>query len=368
MHVTIKDFQKIESVEFTIDDIVVIFGRSAHGKSSIFRAISAAVSGRKSSSGLRYGASSTKVILEDDHIFSWIKDSNHTRFLFDKESIGKTKGVPPDDYVKALNMNCINLSDNKLNPHLLRGRDSLYVLGDSSTEIAMTLAFLFGNEKFPELLKEISKSILDRKKDIVYIEGQINLNDKLIKHEKQKVEVLENVTQYFDYINSLESASRITKEINDFCMEFDIISCDIENLTGDLNQQVGLYDSIKVKETGSPELIKDLERDLNEFDSLSLDLLNLSKELQGYDRQRSIKMHPDLLSEIKEINICLQEFREFEADIFVLEGELKTYDHYMSSIDLELSKIQFDLKDCPTCGVGFNDKTLKTFLSHMKKG
>ena len=370
MKVTIKDFQRIKNAEFTIEDITIIYGKSSQGKTSIFKAISAAVYGRKLNTGVRHGANNTSVILEDEqHVFTWMKDLTNTRFILDKESFAKTKGVPPDAYVKDLNMNIITLLKNKLRPHLLRGRDPLYILGDSPTEAAIMLAFLFGNEKFPELLKTISKSNQDKKKNILYVEGQINSNEKLIKQEKQKIEQLKNIVPYFDYIDKLENATKLTIEINDYYNELFELTQHVELLRLDFNKYKDNYDSIKIEESLSPELIKDLERDLDELVRLGLDMFNLDKELQQWESQCNIEIQPDMTHEIVEdFDNYNQRFKELNADVFVLNGELKKYIDNVYLCGEEINNIQSKLEDCPTCGTKLEGETLEVFLSHIKEG
>lgn len=221
LRVQIKNYQIIEDLEFTVDGITVISGKSNNGKSAIFRAIQACCLGQLGKSFIRDGEKECTVKITFDKEFGWGRNKKEPYFLLEgaDKPFTKTGGKPPEEFSQALNIKPIELEKVTIIPNFASQFDPLFVVGSGPTEAAALLSFLFSGEKFPELLKKVAKDIKDNKAEITFKEGSLEqlgttLTELRAKHSRLKT--YEPFFEYRKHISMWRQAFQILdKEISD---------------------------------------------------------------------------------------------------------------------------------------------------------
>jgi DNA repair ATPase RecN len=190
MRVVIENYQILEHVEFDIEGITVLSGKSNNGKSSCYRAIRALCLGQLGDYFVRHGSEQCRIRMDvDSNKFGWARGKETVFYLNGKPYAKVNKGIP-EDFLQALNIKTIDLAKFDLTPNFASQFDPLFLVGLTPPQAASALSFLYSGEKFPELLKMISKSIKETKKDIDFKEGVISQLELDVKSSQEKIESL----------------------------------------------------------------------------------------------------------------------------------------------------------------------------------
>jgi hypothetical protein len=182
MKAIVKDFKIIQDCCLDIKGVTVISGKNNNGKSSLFEAIRSACLGRKGDGFIRSGSGGCKVKLTDNSLdLQWERSKKESTFYVNDKPFTKTGSLPPEEYTKILGIKDIEFPKFKLSPNFACQFESLFLVGSSPIEAAAALSFLFSGEKFPELLKRVSKCVKDNKERLLGLEGSKNqLGDDLM--------------------------------------------------------------------------------------------------------------------------------------------------------------------------------------------
>lgn len=119
LRVKIRNFQSLESLDFTISGLTVITGPNNSGKSATLRAIRGLFqNSRNAKQFVRHGASQSDVILDlGDHTVRWEKSEKVNRYTVDGLVLDKVgAGVPPE--VSALGVQPVRVGDLTLWPQI----------------------------------------------------------------------------------------------------------------------------------------------------------------------------------------------------------------------------------------------------------
>jgi len=352
MKVRVQNYQIIQDIEFDIEGITVISGKTNNGKSALFRAIRAACFGQKGDKFVRHGTSSTMVALQaDDKLCSFQRQGKSTIFYLDSKDYPKTGGNAPEEYKTAINMQEIEVGKLKMLPNFSSQFDGLFITGLSPVDAASALACLFSGDKFPQLLKRIVKFVSETKKQITHTEGAIDATDKRV---KQLIEIRDTLVPYQHWIDQRQV---------------------MESLMTQYDAVAGLVDNFnivvaRVAETATAVAqIMESHKVLNDLDDGLLERhtgLNAAsvKLAQAYTQAIEVE---NVYQERKEISECLDQLNHEDLEsrdalakiitrITLVRREAGEYaEKAMSgSAKLELIETQLSIKleaitDCPYC-------------------
>lgn len=128
--VRIKDYQALRDVELTVKGFVCIVGEGDLGKSSIRRAIEAAVYGQRGDSFISWGSQQTEVTLEfDDFTFTWSKKKGEGGFyklVNDTVKAESLEKALPDSGLKEIVVN-----DRKFRLNVFKQFSALFLVNNT---------------------------------------------------------------------------------------------------------------------------------------------------------------------------------------------------------------------------------------------
>lgn len=202
-HVSIKNFQSIKSVDFTIDGFTVIVGKNNIGKSAIIRAIDNALKNEVGNEYLRKGTKeSTVEITRDDIKIKWVKGDSAVYEITptggEKQVFSKLNRDVPQPLLDA-GFERIQIEDKLVSPLIAPQFEPLFLLNKRGSVVTEVLTALYdmdliciADDKCQKDLKSNKSSYKVREQDLK------NLQIKLEKYkdfEQIKAEVSSLVEQ-----------------------------------------------------------------------------------------------------------------------------------------------------------------------------
>ena len=212
MRVVIENYQIIELIDFEIKGITILSGKSNNGKSSCYRAIRALCFGQLGDFFVRSGNGQCRIRMDiDNHKFGWARGKESV-FYLDGKPYTNSARKPPEDFTQYLNIREVELAKFDLAPNFASQFDPLFLVGLTPPQAASALSYLFSGEKFPELLKMISKSIKETKKDIDFTEGSL---DQLGRDVKANQERRDGLAKYLPWIQRRKQIQKWYTDVAD---------------------------------------------------------------------------------------------------------------------------------------------------------
>ena len=192
----IQNFQSHEdtSLDF-VEGCNVIVGASDSGKTAIIRALRKLAFNKPSGTEMcsHWGGKTKVELFTDDAHVVWSKDKQQEYILGDAHFSAFGTDVP-EEIVKALNLNSINIQ---------MQLDSPFLLSETPGQVAQHFNKVAGLDKIDSATSNINSWIRELTSDIKYAEGQeISLKEGLTKFEhlekmEVEVEVLEDQEKEF---------------------------------------------------------------------------------------------------------------------------------------------------------------------------
>lgn len=307
MKCTIKDYQIIKQavLEFK-PGLTALIGPSNNGKSSIVKAIKAAVYTESGTTPIRHGSDSYIVgIQNDNHTVVYQKKEGSTKYLVDGKSFSRFGVSTPEEVSNALNIKEIVLNGNKIQLNFWDQMDKPFLLDKSSGELFKFIVDSGENDQLSQVLKSMVSDRQQLNKEADVIQGSIKSTENII-NERDKY--LESHKHTVDLADEL-----ITKKIK--------------------------YDEYKdIKLTVSSYKEKE-----NEYTLLINSLEETDKNIDKYDKLKSIDDKLKSLNEITDSRTRVLDiaFAKTNTDLFI-----KTYDNALGILDkLKLSELS-ELIDC----------------------
>jgi len=362
MKVQIKNYQIVKDLDFEIKGVTVISGKSNNGKSAIYRAIRAACFGHPGDYFIRHGQKSVSVTLQEDHNWTWAR-AGLTSFTLDDKTFEKTGGKAPDEYADLLGIKQIPMAKSSVVPNFAAQFEGLFVVGLSPTEASSALSFLFSGEKFPNLLKHLSKVVRDYKKEATYVEGQINSTEKALAGLADQQQELEKYRKWFELRPQMATWR---DEVQDLGNDVD----EMEGLIDELNQLKNQYTIDKNNQTKLQHVDDNKLNELRELSETVDRVIGLEGEVRSVsEEQKELEktlfylngMSDEVLDlmltahgEIHSIELLIMEIGEIQTREQLIKEEVQT-------LDQNIAMTAENLQDCPYCGCSL-DSPARTLL------
>lgn len=343
MRIEIEGFQPIRKLQLEIEGLTVIVGTTHSGKSSIIRAIEAALYNAKGNYFIRQGSSFCSVHLNFEfqgNKKDWIWSKGKTAQLeFDGGLWKKLGSSPPSELLDAVGFQEIQIGETTIRPHFQRQLSPLFALTEKSTTLFNMLLSFSELHKLPIIRKTISQDINAARIDVKSATQSLEIEEARL--EKLRLaradletepcriyqecisskEPLDNLSAWIDHsailrkrredltvflsllddsINKLstltiiiqetEELSLIIEEITNKSMIFEVLSNQIQRLGPAISQlQLIIEDTDKLSKTAvvvytrssQNDSIADLLTSINNYDSVLYNLIQERSEFNN---------------------------------------------------------------------------------------
>ncbi|NCU32955.1 MAG: hypothetical protein EOM23_08510 [Candidatus Moranbacteria bacterium] len=229
LNVKIKNFQAIKEAELTFDrGVTVIVGASNNGKSSIIRAIEAAINNKGGNAFINYGADACEITVEDNgKKVVWYKHKNSTKSYYeiDGKKLNKIGQKSLEEVGQFLNMQEVQINNDKFRLNFWKQLDFPFLVGSthyqlfdfiSKSKDQETIAAL--QDKSAEEIKktssaasELNTSINTRVNDISRLQADIEALEKYEAFDLNKFLKIIEVSERLS--TSIENHKRLSEDM-----------------------------------------------------------------------------------------------------------------------------------------------------------
>lgn len=389
MKLTVKDYQIVKQavLEFK-PGLTALIGPSNNGKSSIVKAIKAAVYTESGTTPIRHGSDSYIVgIQNNNHTVVYQKKEGSTKYLVDGKSFSRFGVNTPEEVSNALNMKEIVLNGNKIQLNFWDQMDKPFLLDKSSGELFKFIVDSGENDQLSQVLKSMvsDRQQLNKEADVIqgsiksteniinernnYLESHkhvVDLADELIT-KKIKYDEYKDIKSIIDKMNKNDNEQKLySSKLNEVLEEtnrLEKIIC-VEDILKELNTIDNIIDKIKDNKNQQNILIDKINNSNNTLDNIKItEFIELSSLVNEY---KNIKINIENVNNknlMIEKSIPNKELIEKLQNILDLSGiasslyqvnakldATKTKSVCIDSSYSELDDIQKVFKVCPLCG------------------
>lgn len=329
MKARIKDYQIIKDAELEfLPGITAIVGNSNNGKSSIIRAIEAAINNKGGSGFINHDSDFCEVEIEDNgHKIKWLKHKKPGKSLYeiDGKVLKKIGQKQLDEVGELLNMSEIEVNIERFRLNFWKQMDFPFLVGKPPYQLFDFISRSNEQELIGELQSDSAESLKQLTKDADYKIAQID-------------------TKKGDIVK-LNDDIKALKNFADFNIEkFDLLSEIYDTLNNSINNLSSVNTAITNKNTELTEITSKLSK-------LSAITDTIDKSFTMYKQLRP------MLTSLEDINKKVVEYKENIKTLTQLEKSVSTkllaieniinkiatlsdiYDRYLSLLQ-ELDKIQ----------------------------
>lgn len=402
--ISVQNYQIIRNavLEFK-PGFTTIIGPSNNGKSSIIKALKAAIYTESGTTPIRYGESSYIVgIQNNNHVVIFQKKENSSKYIVDGQTYSKFGINTPEEVSNALNIRELILNGNKVQLNFWNQMDKPFLLDKSAGELFKFIVDSGENDQLSNVLKSMVSDRQQINRDADMVQGSILSTENTLKELNNSKEKIEKNLYLADNIIDLKEKHEDYKNILSLINRFKSDDSEIESirpkLQKDLNE-FNRYNSLNYLSETSIKIstkIQEILKDLAEVDDslyVSETLLKINEEKSKIFKSIDINKNKNLRNLVKEYKIIHQELENVSEanlklqraipsqiiidtlDILIKLVELlKSVKSIIESIknaknkikeieekEEELDKIQSLIKVCPYCGqkIGGNHDTTK---------
>lgn len=232
MDVFVKDFQIVKQAKLTFNPgFNVIVGPSNNGKSSILKAIKAAIYTEAGVSTIRSGADSYVVgISHNNHNVVYQKKAGSTKYLVDGAQFSKFGLTTPEEVSNALNIKELNLNGNKIQLNFWNQMDKPFLLDKSAGDLFKFILDSGENDKLSAVTKAMVADRQQINRDADTIQGSINSTDSIIKEQEKSIENLKPLYDMSLKIIELKSKKQELDKLNNIYTNLNQIKIDLKDL------------------------------------------------------------------------------------------------------------------------------------------
>lgn len=350
--ISIKNFQSIKKVDFTVDGFTVIVGKNNIGKSAIVRAIDAALTNQSGNNFIRLGEKSTevKINIKDSINFLWKKGDSASYEVGEgkeKETFTKLNRAIPEPLIKV-GIEKMDIGDKKISPLIATQFEPLFLVNEGGAEVTEVLASLYN-------INTLSKADDLCQKELKSCKSELKTREQDLK------ELQEDLVKYSDFESIKQEVAEITKR-EEYCIRLQNEINSLVQYETNLKNLTTLVDSLKkVKQITIPDATK-CEKIFPEIQWL-------------IDKENQIQSTGKILGTLKGVyGICIPEIGSIETQLKELK-QLTEFEQALSGVDNEIKK-QEKILGCLNLGNTETDKidsllkafnTLKTLEDDFMK-
>lgn len=362
LKVNIKDYQVIKDAELVFEPgITAIVGNSNNGKSSLIRAIEAAINNKGGNGFINYDADFCEVRIEDlGHTIIWTKHKKQGKstYSIDGVVLNKIGQKQLDEVGTVLNMSEVNVNDEKFRLNFWKQMEFPFLVGKTPYQLFDFISK--SNEQ--EMVLELQNISAENFKDIVdSIKGkvaQVDLKTKDIKNIESEIEKLDkfiefNIDRYDSLVIIYDNISKKMAELDDITVKHNKANEIYSYATEKLKKVEAIIEKLDKANT----LYNKLYSLIEEFDLVSNNVTVISnkkavaeqKELLLSKKVASIekiietyninnKLYNDYISLISQVELVNSDIDSRKKAIKVIEEKTK-----------KIEKELLEFKVCPVC-------------------
>lgn len=261
MKVNIKDYQAIKEAELEFEKgLTVIVGSSNNGKSSIIRAIEAAINNKGGSDFINYGSDHCLVTIEDgQNKIVWSKNRNSTKSYYDinGQVLNKIGQKQIEDVGKTLNMPEIVVNNDKFRLNFWKQLDFPFLVGKTHYQLFDFISKSKDQEIMSNLLDETADRHKDTKKELSEVNTQINTRTKDIADIEAEIKDLQ---KYGDFnLELFEKVVSLVSEIKDGLSTYEEIPEKIERQKKEIEKISGQIEEKRAIISKTSHILKEIE-------------------------------------------------------------------------------------------------------------
>lgn len=291
MKVNIKNYQAIKEAELEFDKgLTVIVGSSNNGKSSIIRAIEAAINNKGGSDFINYGSDHCQVTIEDgQNKIVWSKHRNSAKSYYDIDGqvLNKIGQKQIEDVGKTLDMPEIIVNNDKFRLNFWKQLDFPFLVGKTHYQLFDFISKSKDQEIMSNLLDETADRHKETKKELSEVNTKINTRTKDIADLEEEIESLSKY-ESFD-IDTYEKIVYLVKEIKDATTLY-------ETLPEKIEEQKAAVSEINFAIRQKHDIISKAESLVSEIETVDADIKDIKSMLLGIEEidHRVIKSEESL--------------------------------------------------------------------------
>lgn len=363
MQVNIKNYQAIKDVELTFDPgITAIVGNSNNGKSSIIRAIEAAINNKGGSGFINYDADECEVTIKDNDVeIKWVKSTKagKSHYVINGDKVDKIGQKQLPEVGNLLNMSEVEVNNERFRLNFWKQMEYPFLVGKTSYQLFDFISKsdeqdLIKNyqDDSREELKTVSKEVERKSIMIDSMTENIQSTEKEIKgllpFENFDLDgfkdTLEDYTKLVALINTYEDSSDRIEETTDLIESYDEKIDGLYGLVGKIDKGIRIHAKLAgsiATYNESSKLIKIEAERIAEYDELyetnSTKVGKLGEIISSIESTES---------EVEKYKSSLDLYETYSQHIERDTNKLEIISKRMSEVEEALS--EFDV--CPFCG------------------
>lgn len=314
--ISVKNFQSIKDISFSIDGFTTLIGRNFIGKSAVLRAINAALTNQQGTDFIRWGEKFCEVTIETkDLSILWHKEKGNNFYDINNKKYNKIGSQPPPKELLNQGYGLIDISGEKINLLYAQQFFPLFLVDRNDSKSADFLISIYGLDR---LYKAVDLCEKDRKK-----------SNNILKIRKGDKEIIENELKRFEGFDDIQD-------------KFKNISKQKKSIESEENK-IDYLNTIKDKIISKTLILKRLKPLIelkipvnSELKSQIEDKEKLSKYLEEI---KQLKNNVQNLSSIKKINIPADTIKNYEKELKKLLELKKKFSEY-EILKSEINKLK----------------------------
>lgn len=336
----IQNFQSHKNTELEFDPGVnIIVGASDSGKTAIIRALRWLIWNRPTGDDFRSnwgGSTSVEVNIDKQKIIR-IKDQAGNDYFLDGTKFSAFKTEVPEEIIKTLNINEINLQ---------RQHDAPFLFSETSGSVAEFFNRIAGLNKIDIGLQNVNKWIREI--------------DQSIKYKGEDLEKLQEEIKQFDYLDKFEVEVEVLEEMEKNRV---FLAQSVGKLASSINHIYNL--KVALEKNGKILILKpyidQLDTYIQERNKLGTNRDKLAKTIEKLESlNRNLRSQQDLtraestvskLSALYKIKTDITNYLHKSGAVLThyvdLETKLKTYENIVHTLQEEFAKKMPNI--CPLC-------------------
>jgi ATPase involved in DNA repair len=384
--ISVKNFQSIANINLVVDGFTVIVGRNNIGKSSIIRAVDAALTNRTGDDFIRDGEKSTEITIKREGLDLEWKKGTKTSYKINGESFTALNRDIPPPLVEA-GFGRMELGDKKVSPLVAHQFEPLFLVNKGGSVITEVLANIYD-------LDAISNADDMCQKDLKAQKSILKTRDGDLVNLQSQLERYKDFQTLKEEVKALVEQDKACQALQDQIALLVAYEVDLEVLTRSL-EALKEIKGVKIPDiTECEKLVEDnvwLEEKIQELRALGTDIKKL-RGIEGVEipsgadldamaedvaqlevwteqldnSQETVRSYKDTLDvispEIKGLNkiiIQAEEYLEKFTEIFDFEESFKGVASMAKATRQELKEVteeldlakkeQAEIKVCPLC-------------------
>ncbi len=396
--IRIKNFQAHKDTELVLGDgLNAVVGVSDSGKSAIVRAISWLITNRPLGFSFHswFTDKPTEVEMEiDGSKVKLEKDNKGAKYTLADKEWEKIGTDVPDEVVKFLNLDEINIADQKQLSYLVldtpgnvgKEINKITKLEKVDDWVSSLTSKINGEKRDVKLLKKQSEEVEEQLKPLKHIE-EIKKKVDMLLSKQDKVSALEEkskeINNILERIYKLQESIRTAQEwvkvegkvnkIESLCREVEEKAklrdylediCTLEEKISKCKKRLKIEPEVLELDKKVNELrrLENIEVVLSDYVELLLDIKAVREFLRSESKVTKIV---DKYNELKELVQEEAKIASILERVDSLESNIKESIEAIKENKIEFKELLIEVGNCPTCGSEISDKDIKRIIKEM---